>query len=390
MLSFKRIAQSSKRICGLAILFLLSPLPFRTTAGTTPLVWTTERVDDAAKFMSLALDPQGNLHMSYARDAGSIRYAFRDAHLSKWFTMLVADSSMAFTGLTLDAQGNPHICFTPGVMKYAAWDGREWKIQEVDPDSGVIAYSCTVAISADGTPHVTWYHERSSDRSNYLHFKYAVLQEGVWMARTIDLDAQTGKWHSMVLDSEGRPHISYDAFVSGQLKYAYWDGKTWVKHPVDAMGDKSQAGRGMGNSLALDAKGQAHISYYEGMYDGLLKYASQQAGTWKLQTVDSVISNGGWTAYRSSLALDRQGFPHIAYDSGGILKHAYWDGERWQIQIISAKRTTDPYRFCSLVIGPDDTIYVAYRDPLDGSVELAIGRPKSSSENNAAEAKQNH
>ncbi len=44
----------------------------------------------------------------------------------------------------------------------------------------------------------------------------------MWVARTVDFDTQTGKWHSMAVDSKGVPHLSYDAYVDGRMKYATW------------------------------------------------------------------------------------------------------------------------------------------------------------------------
>ena len=96
-----------------------------------------------------------------------------------------------------------------------------WQIQQINPGSGTIAYSCSVGVAPDGRPQVTWYQERTANDLNYLHFKYAILQDGRWLTKTIDFDAQTGKWQQMLLDSAGHPHIAYDAFVKGEMRYAY-------------------------------------------------------------------------------------------------------------------------------------------------------------------------
>jgi hypothetical protein len=366
----KAVGQNARWILHLLAWSLVLLLPLGASAETWS--WTFEQVDDAGKFTSLAVDATGNVHLSYSKDGEGIKYGFRDVDLSKWYTMVIDASAVSFTGIALDTEGNAHICYAPNVMKYAHWDGRKWEIEPINQGSGVQAYTCSVAIAQDGTPHVTWYQERNPDYSNYLHFKYAVLREGVWLARTIDFDAQTGKWTSMALDSQGNPHISYDAYVSGQLKYASWDGQNWVVRSVDARSASEQPYRGMGSSLALDPQGKAHISYYEGIEQGSLMYASEQGGKWKLETVDSLFSLGGWQGYRSSLALDQQGYPHIAYDDRGTLKHAYWDGKQWHIQVL-AKSGPDLWRYPAISIGKQNNIYISYRDPVDGSLKVAIG-----------------
>src|SRR5437899_6479399 len=101
------------------------------------------------------------------------------------------------TKLTLDANDNPHLCYTPGVIKYARFDGKQWRTIQIEGDD--IGYTCSVVISKDGVPHLTWYQLWR----NILHIRYAVLQDSTWLARTLDSDFETGKWNSMVLDTQG-------------------------------------------------------------------------------------------------------------------------------------------------------------------------------------------
>ncbi len=66
----------------------------------------------------------------------------------------------------------------------------------------------------------------------------------------------------LTLDSAGRPHMSYsllernmfDHFAS--LRYGYFDGTSWVTETVD----RSEYS-GLGSSLALDAEGNPRIAY---------------------------------------------------------------------------------------------------------------------------------
>lgn len=352
---------------------LLVPIVARSGAASA-WNWTTETVDDSSGFSSVKVDARGNVHLAYIGDGDRIKYAFRDAATSKWFSMIV-DKAASYTSLVLDSSGDPHICYTQRTMRYAAWNGRTWDIQTLAPGSGAIAYYCSVAVANDGTPHVTWYQERDTQDANYLHMRYAVLKNGAWLARTIDFDPQTGKWETMALDKQGYPHICYDSFVFGQLKYASWDGKAWSIQVVDSRGGNSdQPGRGMGNSLVLDSNGRAMISYFE---DSALKYARETDHGWSIETITSTNRSLSWSGYRTSQALDSAGLPHIAYEDAGTLRHAYWDGKVWHFELI-ARRGPEPYRYESLAIGGNDTIYISYRDPDDGSQKVAIGRPRLS------------
>ncbi len=332
-------------------------------------VWKTETVDQSGKFTSLVTDDLGNLHIAYLKDGEGIKYGFRPAGSSKWFTM-VLDPSGGFVRLTVDQQGNPHICSTHGVMKYGHWDGQKWNMQQIAPGSGDIFFSCSVAVGADGTPHTTWYQYGGRDGKAYLHLRYAVLKDGVWLARTIDFDGETGKWNSMVVDARGNPHISYSAFFRGQLKYAHWNGKNWVVTAVDSRSQTSQQNRGMGNSLILDAQGNVHISYFD---ENGLKYARQQGNTWSIQSVDLASAVVDWAGYRSSLVLDPRGFPHICYEDAGAVKHAYWDGEQWRIRVIVGSEGGQR-RFSSMSMDRQGTLYISYIDSIDNSLKVAIGQ----------------
>ena len=172
--------------------------------------WHTETVDQAGKFTSIAADKDGDVHLSYT-DGQTIKYGFRPAGPNtKWFTMPI-EGGNSYTSLALDSENHPHICHTGGVLHYAHWDGAIWKIQKIATDNAPIGFSCAIAISPDGTPHISWYRERNADDTPYAHIKFAELQNGAWIIRTLDFDMQTGKWEAMAIDPHGNPVLSFDA-----------------------------------------------------------------------------------------------------------------------------------------------------------------------------------
>lgn len=363
-----------RAMLGAMPLLLLSPLNSRAQAWN----WTFEDVDSSGNYTSLALDAEGNVHMGYAveEEGGAFRYAFRSATDSKWFKMtLEKQLGIAPTAITVDSQGSPHICYTPaGRLRYAHFDGRDWHFQAIAPNSGSIQFTCSVVLDAKGTPHFSWYHYRTPDGTDYHHLKHAVLQDGAWLVRTIDFSGATGKWNSMILDEGGRPRIAYSDVAVGNLRFAAYDGKDWSLSVVDTPEAHPQGGwLGMGASLVRGPDHEYLISYYAARS---LKFARGDGSKWSIETVDSIRWLGSWIGYRSSLALDRRGWPHIAYDDGGNLKHGYWNGTRWVIQVIVAG-ASDPYRHPSIAISQDDTIYVAFRDPVDGFLRVAVGHSVS-------------
>lgn len=349
-------------------LFLL--LPHRLTGQTWN--WTSEDVDLQGESTWIATDADGNLHVSYyAVTGGQLKYAFRPADGTKWFTMTLEHSLGFFvTRITVDSNSNPHICYTPRVTKYAHWDGTKWHTQEVDPGSGVVGFWCSISVAGDGKPQISWYLEGGT------YFRYAILNDGVWAAQSIEggNGAMPGKWNSMALDAQNRPRMSYTWFPTGLLKYTEFDGKMWKITSLDSPNDSPGGTRGMGSSLVLDGQGNPMIVYYT---EDALKMARYVAGKWKKEIVEQLPPFGplyGWRSFRSSLVLDSKGYPHIGFQSLKGLEHTWWDGKQWRSQLLIAALGNTFYD-SAMAIDKGDNLFISYRDPVDGSLKVLAGRP---------------
>jgi hypothetical protein len=82
---------------------------------------------------------------------------------------------------------------------------------------------------------------------------------------------------SLRVDSNNYPRVAYGG---DHLYYARYDGSTWNITTVDG-----SFGVGQYASLALDRNGNPHIAYYDAL-NGALKYASFTNNQWSVQTVD--------------------------------------------------------------------------------------------------------
>jgi hypothetical protein len=158
--------------------------------------------------------------------------------------------------------------------------------------------------------------------------KYAYEDALDWHIETVDSLGSVGEYTSLALDASGYPHISYYDSTSEDLKYAYEDAVGWHIETVDSLGSVGEY-----TSLALDGSGHPHISYYDATSEDL-KYACEDALGWHIQTVDSLGSVGQYT----SLALDASGFPHISYydATNGDLKYVYRDASGWSGVVVDA------------------------------------------------------
>jgi hypothetical protein len=94
--------------------------------------------------------------------------------------------------------------------------------------------------------------------------------------------------------------------------------------------------------------------------------------------------------YRSFVVLDKKGFPHISYEDFGAVKYAHWDGDRWRIQLISPSGSVTLRSSCMAIDNKHDTLYISYRDSVDGSLKVAVGQPSATGQESAVKTQEKH
>jgi hypothetical protein len=120
-----------------------------------------------------------------------------------------------FTSLALDASGKPCVSYfdeRSHMVKYAAWDGSKWGVQEVAQVAG-LGIQVSLAVDSSGRPHIGYQDHMSRE------IKYATRTGSAWDIQTVADYAEGGSLGSVALDGNGRPHISYCA--DGVLKHAF-------------------------------------------------------------------------------------------------------------------------------------------------------------------------
>jgi len=237
-----------------------------------------------------------------------------EAQSSNEWVKEIVDAGGFVLSLAYDASGNPHLAYDWGGQIKYAY--RSGGAWHVmSVDAG---WYPSLALNSDGQPCISYAGGDYSTSS----LKYARWTGSAWSIQTVDARTKVGAYTSLDLDSQGHPHISYADRNNYTLKYATFDGAHWITETIDTgMTYASEH-----SSLALDNNDIPHIAYYAG---GDLRYASRTGGVWTKETVDSA----GTTGFFCSLAFDSHNKPHISYWSatGWQVKYATRPDATWQI-----------------------------------------------------------
>ncbi len=168
---------------------------------------------------SIRLDAQGGLHLVYEGPDSKVYYSFRPAGSDKWFTIVALESThvtRVYPRVAVDGSGNPHICVAMGELQYISFRDDKWITQVIDPGSGTISYHCSIAIAADGTPHMSWYHEFLPGGKQFTHLRHADIEDGMWVVRSVDW------WNFRQVEFHGARLQGFPAFVLRANSLTRW------------------------------------------------------------------------------------------------------------------------------------------------------------------------
>jgi hypothetical protein len=263
-------------------------------------------------------------------------------------------------------------------LRYVEKTGESWGNPEVVQYEGSVGQHSSLALDARGNPHICYYHFGNGD------LMYAMRDEDGWHRTTVDWEGTVGKRCSIALDSQGNPHICYMDETHGLVKYAWNTNGNWLTTSVQ---NSAIFGAevpcitdwGQPTSIAIDAGGTPHMSYYTaGTFD--LGYITKVNDQLVVAAADGGEDNVGLA---SSLALDSRGSPHISYleyvsDIDIRLKYAHKVDGEWINEHIPV---ADPPNECmgptAIAVGADGTVHICYfTNPIgNGSLGYAVKPP---------------
>lgn len=182
-----------------------------------------------------------------------------------------------------------------------------------------------------------------------------------WITMSIDSENDVGQFSSIAVDAEGNVHISYYDATMGRLMYAFTSEGAWVIQVGDNVGNVGQY-----SSIAVDSNGSAHISYYDAT-NGHLKYATNSGGIWST----SVIDNNPNVGQYSSITLDSSDKVHISYydANNGNLKYVTNQGGAWNKTAVDADGNVGQYS--AIIMDLSDKAHISYYDVSNGNLKYA-------------------
>lgn len=355
----------------LLLFFIALTLSFIVNVKASPTTWIIETVDAAADVgihSSITIDSDGFPHIAYHDSHWeNLKYATPSRVGTGWVIQPVDTPGKVgeYPSIALDSDDHIHISYYDldnRQLKYAKWiTGPNWTIDTVVVTEGLSPSS--LALDSNGFPHIS-YAEWVAPQEVIL--RYARWNGVTWVIETVDSTIDFGGFSSLALDSNDDPHISYCDQSNWQLKYAHWSQGTWIIETIDAAGGSYY--HSLYNSLALDSEQRPHISYYQSGFDDFaLKYIHWTGTAWSDETIDTTVGQDRGV----SLDLDWLDRPHISYCDGEVeqLRYARWFGGAWIIETIDSATAVwdDP----ALALDSEGKPHISYHDHTNSNLKYA-------------------
>jgi len=252
------------------------------TIETIPVNWRRSGYinPDCGQYISLAIDPSGNAHVSYYGIEGNGGYdsliyvkGTTVSSITTWADFELTyggglhDSGL-YTSIALDTSGNPAIvCNDSNWPDYFMQNSGTWPSAGTYVDNVYATTWDSLAIDGSNAKHAAFLADTGTYRT--LRYSRYVGVAGPWSTAVV-IDSAVDNVItnpvypvSIAVDSNGYAAVAYYCSQSHHLRYVKAttvSGTTWTT-PINI--DNTADDTGQYASLAVDANTVPHISYYD-------------------------------------------------------------------------------------------------------------------------------
>lgn len=265
-----------------------------------------------------------------------------------------------WSSVAVDSKGIPHIVYyrdgSPGALRYLTRKGNVWISSTLDSVSNQFTGLWTsIALDSLDNPHIA-YQAFSFTPTDTRPMYIRRLPNGTFTApEQIEAGPNNGYLTRIKL-FHGVPRVTYVSANDNTVRYAERTIGGWVVEPVSGLGAGNLSLTSGGMGFDITSNGVPHIASVSTQSPYALRYFRKNGSTWVSELVDSLP--GGNTGITPSLALDASGTPHISYfDQTNIdLKYARKSGTNWLVETVDATGNTGQFGIINLLKSGEPTV----------------------------------
>jgi plastocyanin len=332
-----------------------------STAGAKFLTFVPDSLNDAGRGASVAIDKDGRPAASYlllkaVLGPTDIPPAIKPGDPQAPAVMVAELSASGLWSRTsVTPQRNSPAQDDPAKL---LGDAPEISNDKGQPIGGV---GTSLALDGNGKHHVAW----STPKGVF----YSTDAGGSFSAReTVTEEAAVGA--SVAVGGDGTPWVSYITAKGAQL--ATKTGGAWAAQQIAGFTANLTGTPGLSTAVRVTSGGDAVVAFGDGTNTMVARKATAAAAG----AVDTVPGGGGLDV---SLALDKNGNPHLAYyDANGGVHHAHsLGGGPWTVSDLStvtigANKEADQAGWGTGIALDDKGVhYVTWADTGKSEIELA-------------------
>jgi uncharacterized repeat protein (TIGR01451 family) len=278
-----------------------------------------------------------------------------------------SSGSVEFFDLALDSGNVPYVAYQlqgtsykATVMRYNA-GANAWENVGNAGFSAAYTQYISLALDSNDVPYVAYLDYGNSYKATVMRYNAGT---NTWeTVGNAGFSAGMANFTSLALDSNDVPYVAYkDGGTSNKATVMRYNTGTNTWEPVGSAG--FSAGQADFTSLALDSNDVPYVAYKDGGTSNEATVMRYNTGTNTWETVGSAGFSAGQADF-TSLALDSNDVPYVAYQDGGNSSKTtvMWynaDASAWQIVGIPGFSAGSAELSQSLTFDKTNRLYVSY------------------------------